>query len=151
MGRKRGPKCVCGPHNDPCSFCIERAVQGIEFMLPTSKPTSTFIQQAKAKTSWSRGDFLQFCSQAAVIAESFPADKATLAYWIVSFGSHLSDIDVRNATDRSDGIQRRIRNLAADLELPDELVYAGDGLSVEQKWRLIKTLSGEGLALEAKT
>lgn len=25
MGRKRGGKCVCGPYNDPCSFCRERA------------------------------------------------------------------------------------------------------------------------------
>jgi hypothetical protein len=114
-------------------------------MTPKHPEALAFINKTRDKTTWTRKEFLLFCKDATKLAREYPEDKDKLAYWIVSHGAALGDID--RAINDIDKICRRIRNLAADLELPDHHVYTGDGLSVAKKWQVMEGLVEEGLTM----
>lgn len=99
-----------------------------------------FITEFKAKKEWSALDFLVFCKQAIALVKEYPEDKDKLAYWIVSHGSYFGSIDIVTTDSAIDKDIQIIRNLAADLELPDHHVYTDDGLSVKEKWQFMEDI-----------
>lgn len=96
----------------------------------------TFINKATAKKAWSSADFARFCKEGVDLAKKYSRDRSEIAYTIVEIGRHFSDFDSQDTNP----VRQRVKDLAADLELPDAHVDTSDGLSVDQKWQQLDVL-----------
>lgn len=101
-----------------------------------SPEVEQFITSAKAKKTWSDLDFLNFCRDGIRLAKEHRGDRSEIAYAIVEEGRYFGDFSVEDKMH----IRQEIRDLAAELELPDAHVDTSDGLSVDQKWSRLEAL-----------
>ncbi|SRR6266496_287195 len=99
----------------------------------------TFINKASTKKDWSPADFATFCKEGLELAKRHPYDRSEVAYWIVEIGRYFSDFDSQD----TNSMRQQIKDLAADLELPDAHVDTSDGFSVDQKWQQLDRLVNE--------
>lgn len=95
-----------------------------------------FIAKAKAKNNWPEEDFLLLCKEGVELSKRYPQDKAEIAYEIVQEGMNFGGFE----EDDTNEARQAIRDLAADLELPDAHIDTSDGLSVQEKWQELERL-----------
>jgi hypothetical protein len=72
-------------------------------------------------------------AEAITLKKKLPELREDIAYEMVCVGSSLEE-------DQNVGIVAEIQGLFMGLEIPDERVYVGDGLSVQQQWDRLELL-----------
>ncbi len=103
-------------------------------------PIDKFIQSSRSKgRNITDREFASFCHDGIELALRYPDKKDKIAYEIVEKGWNFGF----SANERSKDTRKKIWNLAASLELPDEHVYIGEGISIQQGWQMLKELSDE--------
>lgn len=94
------------------------------------------INAVRAKEVWPSSDLMKFCKEAIGLAKKYPRERSEIAYWIIEMGRYFGDFDAQDI----DPTRQKIKDLAADLELPDAHVDTSDGFSVDQKWQQLSKL-----------
>lgn len=79
------------------------------------------------------GQFLAMGAEAIALKKKPPELRADIAYEMVCVGSWIEE-------GQNVGIVTEIQSLFMGLEIPDEHVYVGDGLSVQQQWDRLELL-----------
>lgn len=95
-----------------------------------------YIAKAETRSSRSELDYLLFCKEGIELAKQYPQDKAEIAYEIGRVGMNFGGFEEDDANEN----RQAIRDLVADLELPDTHIDTSDGLSIQEKWQKLKRL-----------
>ena len=120
----------------PDAYYFTMSLQELSDQNRFSQLVAVYADTSKSRRV-SSNEFVVFCMRAIDAKKESPARAAQIAEMIVSLGS------MTPSDDPSQHALRAIRDLAADLEVPDGHVYTGDGLSVSQKWSRLELLVSE--------
>lgn len=91
-----------------------------------------FMQKYNLSHPTTIEEYAIFCKASVKIAFKYPSEKCEVAYIIL--GKTSKYLDKANP----DPLLDEIWYLAGQLELPDHAVYVGDGISIKEKWQILK-------------